>query len=287
MTKKEFMNIVFFGSSKYSVIVAKALQDAFGLSAVVTLPDRIGNRNKIVKSPVKEFADENGIPAITPDTFDSAAIVELNNIGAQFFVVADYGKILKEQVLCIPTKASINVHHSLLPKYRGTSPAPTAILNGDLVSGVTVIKMNAKMDAGDILAQEKYKLTADETTDSLLTKLNTIGGKLAVSVIQDYDSITPRIQIEQEATFTKKMKKEDGYIDSENPPAAEQLDRMIRAYFPWPGVWTRLQIANGVSRMVKLLPMKMIQPEGKNPMSYKDFLNGYPDTKGFIEKISY
>lgn len=255
------MNIVFFGNTKYSVIVAKALLEHFGLAAVVTIPN----------SPIKTFAQEHKIPVI------DSSLISSNT--PDFLIVCDYGLLLPKKLLDIPKYAALNVHHSLLPKYRGPSPAPTAILNGDKISGVTIIRMNEELDAGDILAQKEYTLKSDETTPNLLTKLNTLGGEIIISVIEDYiaGNVKPIPQNEKEATFTKRINKQDGYVNLENPPHFQQLDRMIRSYYPWPGVWTllRLKASEGQAKIVKFLPNKIIQVEGKRPMNYKDFLNGY------------
>src|SRR3989344_1366201 len=159
------MNILFFGNTKYSVIDEEILHRKFGLSLVITIPDKPSGRKRELKpSPVKKFALENNIPVLTFERLDSNAIKTINSTMKQsnplrpplastqarseasnktidFIVVADYGLILPNQVLELPRYAAINVHHSLLPKYRGPSPAPTAILNGEKISGVTIIKM--------------------------------------------------------------------------------------------------------------------------------------------------
>ncbi|MBI2430566.1 MAG: methionyl-tRNA formyltransferase [Candidatus Levybacteria bacterium] len=258
------MNIIFFGNTKYSVIVAEKLHKNFGLKAVVTIPD----------SPVKAFALKNNIRVVESRRLDNNTVKQIAHFSPDFLVVADYGLLLPKELLNLPKYAPLNVHHSLLPKYRGPSPVPTAILNGEKISGVTIIKMNEVLDAGDILAQKEYTLKPDETTPNLLTKLNELGGEIIISVINDYIAgyAKPIPQNENDVTFTKRFEKKDGYIDLKNPP--EQLDRMIRAFYPWPGVWTR-QMINGKSSIIKFLPLQKIQVEGKKPMSYKDFINGY------------
>ncbi len=289
------MNIVFFGSSKYSTIVERSLFEKFGISLVVTLPDReLGRKKNLTPNPVKKFALDHKIPVLTAEQFSHSAIQQLKNVSPDFFVVADFGLILSKELLEIPKKAALNVHHSLLPKYRGPSPAPTAILNGDKVSGVTIIRMTKEVDAGDILNQKEYELKKDETTDSLLTKLNELGAEIIVPIIENYSSVKPIAQDESKATFTKRMNKQDGFVDIENPPSAEIIDRMIRAYYPWPNAWTVLSIKNKVLR-IKFMPAspaggqggpdKKIQAEGGKPMSIKDFLNGYPQAKPLLQKI--
>lgn len=298
------MNIVFFGNTKYSTISEEALHKKFGLSAVVTLPDRIVGRKKILTAnPVKVFAVLNKIPVIEAEKISKEIIEQIKGkssgsisnytlnairytLNPDFLVVADYGLILPSELLALPKIAALNIHHSLLPKYRGPSPAPTAILNGDKISGVSVIKMSEELDAGDILSQKEYELKKDETTDSLLSKLNEIGADIIMPVIENYKEIEQNAikQDTSKATFTKKMTKKDGFINLDNPPSKEKIDQMIRAYFPWPNVWTKLRIKNDELR-IKFLPKQKIQVEGKNPVSVKDFFNGYPESKEWIEKI--
>lgn len=288
------MKIAFFGNTKYSAIDAKILHNKFKLSLVVTKLDRpSGRKRKIVPNPVKQFAIENKIPLVLTDKFDKEIIEEIKKYPLDFFVVADYGLIIPNEVLEIPKYAPLNIHHSLLPKYRGPSPASSAILAGEKVSGVTIIKMTNNVDAGNILAKQKYQLAKDETTDSLLTKLNELGAKLACKVINSFTkhshqgatlhqgrTLVGKPQDENLATFTHRFEKTDGYIDLENPPDNETLDRMIRAYFPWPTVWTKLD-----GKIIKFLPGGKIQPEGKRAMSKKEFLNGYPEIAEDIRNL--
>lgn len=303
--------IAFFGNTKYSVIDARVLHERFGLILVVTKPDKPSGRKRVpTPNPVKTFAVDNKIPIIEVDKFpkeegptltDGTLRSDLNLVeeilnrvqddgGLDFIVVADYGVILPKEALELPKIASLNVHHSLLPKYRGTSPAPAAILAGDKKSGVTIIKMNEGVDTGDILAQEESELEPTDTTDTLLIKLNQLGSQLVCQVIENYSQIEPKPQDEAKATLTARMSKEDGHIDLQNPPDKTTLDRMIRAYWPWPTVWAELesksQRATESKRIrIKFLPNQMIQPEGKKPMSVKEFLNGYPEARPLIEKL--
>lgn len=302
------MNIIFFGSSIYSTIVQRALLEKSGLSLVVTIPDKpVGRKQLLTPSPVKKFATSviarrddkaispttrlprsarNDVPVITTDKLNKEIIDRIAKYNPDFLVVADYGLILPKELLKLPKFAPLNVHHSLLPKYRGPSPAPTTILNGDKVSGVTIIKMSEKMDTGDILSQKEYKLNPNETTDSLLTRLNTLGAELLLGVIENFDRIKPTPQNEQKATYTKKLTKDDGFFDINNPPSSEILDRMIRAYYPWPGTWTKLKVDPALpEKIVKFLPNQQIQVEGRKTMSIKDFINGYPEMKDKIISI--
>ena len=281
------MQIIFFGSSKHSTIVANALHQNIGLTAIVTLPDTPTGRHKtITPNPVKIFAQDNNVPFITADKLNNETIEKISRYKPDFLVITDYGRILPKELLALPKYAPINVHHSLLPKYRGSSPAASAILAGEPVSGVTIIEMNEKVDAGDILAQKEYLLKNNETKESLLTALNTIGAEIIIPVLQDYikGKSKKTLQNENKATFTQKTKKTDGFIDPANPPSQEDLDRMIRAYYPWPTAWTKLQV-NGKSKIIKFLPENKIQAEGGKPMPVKDFLNGYPQLKEKLKKL--
>src|SRR5258706_5661561 len=300
------MNVVFFGSSQYSTIIEKKLHEVFGLSLVITIPPGIIGREKILtSSPVEKFAREKNIPVITAEKLTDDIIDQIEKVKPDFLVVADFGLILPKKLLQIPKKAPLNIHHSLLPKYRGPSPAPAAILAGDIESGVTIIKMAEGIDTGDIMAQKTYQLLPEETTQTLLTTLNTIGADLTVDVINNFQNIQRVKQDESQATLTKRYTKKDSYIDLSvissgardlkedfSPPQADRndkewLERAVVAFFPWPGVWTRW---NG--KVVKFLPSDtnnngkfLIQMEGKKPVTVKDFLNGYPESKEWIEKL--
>lgn len=285
------MKIVFFGNSKYSKIVTQIIHQKYSLSQIVTIPDKSLGRKKILTpTPVKQFALENNINLIETDSLDQATIQEISQIKPDFLVVADYGLILPKTLLDLPKIASLNVHHSLLPKYRGPSPAPTAILNGDRVSGVTIIKMSEEVDSGEIVVQRQYQLKDDETTDSLLTRLNFLGGELLLKVIPKYleGSVKTIKQDQSKVSYTDHLKKEDGYFEITSPPSPQNLDRMIRAYFPWPNVWTRFrQGSSGQARIVKFLPGGLVQMEGKKPVPLKDFLNGHPDFPMKSLKVSF
>jgi methionyl-tRNA formyltransferase len=278
------MNIIFFGNTKFSLIGAKIIHKNLGLSQIVTLPDRANKKGHLTPNSLKTFAQEQQIPFLTVDKLDEKTSDYLSSLNADFFVVEDYGLILPKKLLTLPKIACLNIHHSLLPKYRGASPAPFAILAGDEIAGVTVIKMTEKVDAGDIFAQKKYQMKSDETTESLLTELNKFGGELLVKVIKNYARMNPHRQNESQASYTKQFLRQDGFIDLKNPPDQIMLDRMIRAYYPWPTVWTMAKINNRNMR-IKLLPEQMLQVEGKNPVSVKDFLNGYPEMRESISKL--
>ncbi len=266
------MTIIFFGNTKYSLIGARIISTTYPLSLIVTISD----------SPVARWAKSLNIPFLETKKFDQEIFQKIASVKADFFIVEDYGLILPKAILDLPKYAPLNIHHSLLPKYRGPSPAPAAILNGDKISGVTIIRITQQVDAGDILAQREYKLSDRETTDSLLTELNDLGGKLVIQVIIQFlaGDIHPAPQHQLEAAYTKKLIKQDGYFDINNPPPDQKLDRMIRAYYPWPTAWTVWPFGSAQDKkgkIVKFLPNQMLQMEGKKPIPFRDFLNGYPD----------
>lgn len=200
---------------------------------------------------------------------------------ADLGVVAAYGRILTKDELNTSKMGCINVHPSLLPKYRGASPIQQAILNGDKVSGITVIKMDEEVDHGPIIYQEQIDLSSNDNYDTLSKKMFLRAAKILPKLIEDFTQgkIKPTSQNHDIAIFCDKLTRESGYFDITSPPSKELLDRKIRAYYPWPGVWTRFRPSGsrGQARIVKLLPEGLVQMEGKKAMPLRDFLNGYPD----------
>ncbi|MBI3486069.1 methionyl-tRNA formyltransferase [Candidatus Daviesbacteria bacterium] len=275
------INIVFFGNTKYSILGAQIIHQKYPLSLVVTIPEKfVGRKKELMPSPVKIMAQNLRIPVLEADKLSEEIIKKIAKLKPDFLVVEDYGLILPQKLLDFPKFTGLNIHHSLLPKYRGPSPAPTTILNGDKISGVTIIAMSGEVDAGDILAQESYTLMPAETTETLLTKLNTLGGELLTKVIDQFlnNTISAIKQDSSQASFTSLIKKQDGYFNIENPPSKEVLDRMIRAYYPWPNVWTLFrQGSRGQAKIIKFYPDGMVQMEGKSKVKLPDFLNGYPN----------
>lgn len=198
---------------------------------------------------------------------------------ADLGVVASYGRILTKDELDTPKYGFINIHPSLLPKYRGPSPIQQAILNGDKASGITVIKMDEEIDHGPIIYQEQIELSSNDNFDTLSKKMFLKAAEILPKVIEDYvaGKMKPAAQNHNQATFCERLTRESGYFDLNNPPSKELLDRKIRAYYPWPGVWSKWTMDNGQCKIVKFLPRGLIQMEGKKAMPLRDFLNGYPD----------
>lgn len=302
------MKIIFFGTPKEVIPVLEALMKHFEVVAVVTTHDQKAGRKQILTpSPIKTFAQGKNIPVITPQQFNNEIIEQLNNLKPDLFVVAAYGKIIPNSILEIPKYGAINIHPSLLPKYRGPTPLQTAILNGDTKTGITFIKMDAQMDHGPILHQIPFIIDHDsDTFEWLMHTTFSQAAQILPHIIEEYASekLKPQQQNDGKATYTKMITKQDGYIDLSvletlTPLEIEnwklKIARMIRAYYPWPSVWTKIVIVRkedeAISaekpqeKTIKFLPGKKLQVEGRSPVSIKDFLNGYPEMKEKIEKL--
>jgi methionyl-tRNA formyltransferase len=205
---------------------------------------------------------------------------DIKKIKPDLVIVANYGKIIPQDILNIPRYGFLNVHPSLLPKYRGPSPIQFSILNGDKETGITIILMDAKVDHGPILAQRKTIIGENETAAELRDRLAVLGAKLLIDVIPDWlrGKIKLRRQDERKATYTKILVREDGKIDWKK--SVKVIERQIRAFCPWPGTYTfykgkRLKILKARLEKNKLI-IEEVQLEGKKPTSFEDFLRGYP-----------
>jgi methionyl-tRNA formyltransferase len=210
---------------------------------VVTQPDRpAGRGQKRTPSPVQRVAESHHIPVLAPEKIrDHAFLNTLKGWAPELIVVVAYGRILPPSVLELPPQGCLNVHYSLLPKYRGAAPIAWAILGGEEKSGVTTMRLVEKMDAGPVLLQEEVPLAPDETAASLEAKLIPIGARLLVETIHRLKdgSITPKPQREEEVTYAPILKKEDGKIDWSQP--AKAIERRVRALYPWPSAYTYLK----------------------------------------------
>lgn len=227
---------------------------------VVTQPDRpAGRGQKRVSSPVRRVAESHHIAVLTPEKIrDPGFLAVLKSWAPHLIVVVGYGRILPRSVLELPPQGCVNVHYSLLPKYRGAAPVVWTILSGEEKSGVTTMKLVEKMDAGPILLQEEISLVPDETAASLEAKLTPIGARLLLETIRRLKngSITPRLQREEEATYASMLKKEDGRIDWTQPAMA--IERRVRALYPWPSAYTYLH-----GKLLKVCRAAVITPEKK------------------------
>ena len=236
------MNIVFFGTSEFGIPALRAMLDAgHKVLAVVTQPDRKRGRDlKLSPPPVKVLASSMGIPVFQPlDASGVEAIDYLKKLNADLFVVISFGQILKSAVLAIPGLYAINVHGSLLPKYRGAAPTNWTVINGDKRSGVTVIKMNEKMDEGDIILKHEVTIDEEDTNITLTEKLSEAGANAlteAIGIIEKNKSRDFKKQDDAEATYAPKLKKEDGLIGWAE--SAAKIHNKVRGFIPWPGAYT-------------------------------------------------
>lgn len=284
------MKIIFFGTPDYVLPVVDALYKEYrtskhkGVVAVVTQPPKPAGRDKKIKySAVDAWAYKKNIPIFY--NYDGLPEADLG-------VVAAYGKIIPKPVIDDFKFGILNVHPSLLPKYRGASPVQAAIAAGDSVTGVTVIKMDEKMDHGPIISSFKEDILDDDTNETLRTRLFERSAQFLIDLIPNYlnGKIKPKEQDHDKATFTKLITKEDGFVKEpfKDPATTE---RLFRAYHPWPGVWTKIKISSEKGakmlrlKMLKLhlmgekLILEQVQLEGKNPVTWEEFKKGYPTVK--------
>ncbi len=302
------LNIIFMGTPEYSVPYLEALiPSEFKPIAVVTRNDKpSGRRSAIESSPVKECAMRNGIQVLQPENTNTHETAEaIRALHPDLIVVVAFGQIISSEILDIPKYGCINVHPSLLPKYRGPSPRQAPILNGDTETGVTIMLMDEKMDHGPTLAQQSFSLDPLETYESLCEKTIRAGVPLLLRTLHGWinKTIIPKEQDHETATYTKLLTKESGRI--EWLKSVDEIDRMVRALNPWPGTWTEwrgesvkilaahplvveLPIIRSVGifeqRNKKLLTIScgsgslaidLLQLPGKKPMDGQSFINGY------------
>ena len=290
------MNIVFFGSSKYVLPVIEVLKNNFNLKLVVTT-------EKNPTDPVINYCSKNNIECISTLRIDNNIKSKLKTLDAKIAVVASFGVIIPQDVLDLFPKGILNIHPSLLPKYRGTTPVQTAILNNDKKTGVSIMLLDKEMDHGPILEQQTINLSDTETSDTLYTQLFNIGSQMLTKLIPLFleDKIVLTAQNHENASFTKPLTRDSGYLkinDKYQIPNLKfinkleirnwklEIARATRALYPWPGVWTKYKLSkNGNEKIIKLLPENRIQVEGKKPMTIKDFINGYENAKEFLAKI--
>lgn len=238
------LRIVFMGTPELAAASLQALlaSPQFQVVGVVTQPDQPKGRGlKLQPSPVKQIAQHDGLPVLQPlRAREENFIRELAALKPELIAVAAYGQILPKTILDLPRWGCLNVHTSLLPKYRGAAPIQHAILNGDSETGVTIMKMDAGLDTGDILAQETTPIQPGDNSETLHDLLAEIGARLLARVIPDFISgnIHPQPQPSEAATYAPKIKKQDGRIDWTQP--ARMIWNRVRAMVPWPGAFTHL-----------------------------------------------
>lgn len=253
------MRIVFFGTPLFAVPSLKALiQAGEEISAVVTQPDRKKGRGHLLsQSPVKELAVKNGINVLQPEKMNDVAFLnELSSIKPELIAVVAYGKILTEEILRLPELGCINVHASLLPKYRGAAPIAWAIINGEKKTGITTMLMDKGLDTGNILLQEELEISDEDTTETLSIRLSELGASLILKTIGGIrdGSLKPQKQ-SGGAAYAPIIKKEDGLVNWSK--TAAELSNFVRGMHPWPGAYCYL---NG--EMIKLISVKAIAGSG-------------------------
>lgn len=235
------LKIVFMGTPDFAVGALQALIDAgHEITAVVTQPDKAkGRSGKLSFSPVKECAVKNGLPVLQPERIKKAeAVAELRRYEADIFVVAAFGQILSKEILDMPRLGCINIHASLLPKYRGSSPIQWAVINGEEKTGITIQQMNEGVDTGDILYQKELILDKKETGASLFDRLAVLGAEAVTEVLPllEEGKIVPVPQKHEEATHTVMLSKEMGRMDFAK--SAGELERLVRGLNSWPSAYT-------------------------------------------------
>lgn len=235
------MKIVFMGTPDFAVGALEALiKDGHEITAVVTQPDKPRGRSKELQAPpVKLCAMRHGIPVLQPKRIKTPeAIAELKQYQADVYIVAAFGQLLSQEILDIPPYGSLNIHASLLPKYRGASPIQRVIIDGEQETGVTIMQMDAGLDTGDMLYKKAVKIQADDTFETLHDKLMLLGGEAITEALRLLEAgrLTPEKQNDEESCYAALIDKSMGQIDFEKEAAV--IDRLIRGMNPWPSAYT-------------------------------------------------
>nr|MBQ8253223.1 methionyl-tRNA formyltransferase [Lachnospiraceae bacterium] len=307
------MKIVYMGTPDFAVGPLKSLIEAgHEVTAVVTQPDKPKGRSKeLIPPPVKAYALTQNLTVFQPERIKTAeAVTELKKYEADLFVVAAFGQILSKEILTMPKYGCINIHASLLPKYRGAAPIQWSIIDGEKETGVTIMQMDEGLDTGDILTQQIVPIEDDDTGESLFDKLCEAGSELLLATIPQIEAGTlcPVKQDETKSTYAKMLKKELGNIDFSK--SAKEIWCLVRGLNSWPSaytyynnkmlkIWKAKPVAESCDAipgtLVKkdkesiyvqtgngLLQILEIQPEGKKRMSVKDFMLGHPFETGTV-----
>lgn len=293
--------VVFMGSPEFAVPSLRALTREYRVVGVVTQPDRPAGRGRALKQPaIKLEAGAQGLPTIQPNKLtEPSAIQQIRAWAPDVIVVAAFGQLLRREMLDLPEHGCINVHASLLPRWRGAAPIQAAIAAGDVESGVTIMRMDEGLDTGPMIAQGRVPIDPRDTGGSLADKLARLGADLLPVALRGYLSgaLVPQPQDPAKATKAPLLKKEDGHLDPLLP--ASVLERRVRAFNPWPGAFMRLDEGSLKVHRAHALPaqhppglrlevdgkpalgtaqgvlvLDEVQPSGKKPMSGEDFLLG-------------
>lgn len=276
------LRIIYMGTPEFAVPSLNALVrgaapgmvllEGYEIATVITRPDKpSGRKQEVVYSPVKQAALAHGLPVWQPGSFKKAENqAALAEFGADLFIVAAFGQILPQAVLDLPRYGTLNVHASLLPKYRGSSPISEAILQGEEEAGVTIMLIDAGVDTGAMLLKRAVPISATETTASLTPRLADLGASLLLEALPLWvrGDLQPQPQDHTQATHTRMLKKEDGHLDWSHP--AEELARAVRAYAPWPNAYTTWR--------GKLLKILVASPATSTPA-------GQPGTVALINQV--
>ena len=298
------LRVVFMGSPQFAVSSLNTLNTTVNVVGVVTQPDRPAGRKRQLTPPnIKVAAQQAGIPLIQPERLrSSAAFEQLKDWAPELIVVAAYGQILRRNILDLPQFGCINVHASLLPRWRGAAPIHAAIREGDAQTGISIMKMEAGLDTGPVISQAELPIESDVTTHDLSVQLADLSAALLIKTLPGYLSgdLQPQAQNDTNSTYAPMLKKSDGRLDTDR--SARYLARQVRAYQPWPGTFLEWQggplkiraaaaqpgPATPGRRVIYqkqpaigtadgLLVLSSVQPSGKKPMDGKGFLNGARD----------
>jgi len=294
------ISVTYFGTHNFSAAILETLikDGDFKIQTVITQPDRaVGRKKEMQKSPVKLLAEKYNLKIEQPETLKKYSITNKTDIN----IVCQYGMLIPNSILESAQDGSINVHTSLLPKYRGASPIQTALINGDQETGVTIMQMDEKMDHGPILSQEKIAITPNDTYFTLSDKMTSIAAPQLIQTVKNFinKKITPQAQNHDEATFCKELTRTDGEINWQKN--ATETYNLYRGLTPWPGIWTlwqnkRLKLLDIQPSIEKIktgtiinnnghllagcanntaIEITKLQLEGKKPMNAKEFINGF------------
>lgn len=311
---KNKIRAIFIGTPDFGIPSLEALMsdDFFEVAAVITQPDRPVGRNRVnTPPPIKTAGLKFKLPILQPEKIKDIA-GEIKKLSPDLIVVIAYAQIIPEEILAIPKYGCINVHASLLPKYRGASVIQAAILSGDKETGVTIMKMDKNLDTGPIIFQKNITIERGETASSLFEKLSRLGAEILAPTLKKYvaGKLKPQAQNDKLSSYVKTLKKEDGQIDLNKP--AEELERFIRAMNPWPGAYARVKEKGQTVKITKVAPtvydlndlpvgkvfyyknklalqcgrdalvIERLQLEGKKEMTADEFLRGHGDFLGAI-----
>jgi methionyl-tRNA formyltransferase len=305
------MLAVFMGTPPFAVATLEALvRHGDTVALVITQPDRpAGRGRKLTPSAVKQHAAELGLPVYQPEKIRAPEALErLREIAPEIIVVVGYGQIIPQTIIDLPRYGIVNVHSSLLPKYRGAAPMNWAIANGETTTGVTTMRIEKRLDAGDMLLKRETAIGTAETAPQLAERLAPMGAALLIETLEGLaaGTITPEKQDEAEATYAPILKREDGWIDWERP--ASEIFNRIRGFDPWPGAYTsfrdkrlhvrraraltdaslppgRISIGQGLRAGCgggTALQFDQLQLEGKQRITADDFVRGYRPADGEV-----